>query len=88
MVTVCNGSTKLRKCNELPSIGQPERWCDFFSVNKLLHSLQRSIPHQLCLLSLDAYEQFGGGFVVGVLGGEFSPDGQVEDGLAELLDVL
>ena len=35
-----------------------------------------------------AFEQFGGGFVVGVLRDEFAPDGEVEDGLAELLDVL
>ncbi len=40
------------------------------------------------LLSQDTLEQFGCRFVVRILRDEFAADGEVEDGLAELLDVF
>ena len=46
-----------------------------------------SLLNQPRLLRLNPLEQFRDRFVAGVLGDELAADGEVEDGLAELLDV-
>ena len=41
---------------------------------------------ELFFFCRDLFEEFGGGFVVGILGDEFAHDGELEDGLFEVVD--
>ena len=44
--------------------------------------------NQPCFFFGDFFQQYAGGFVVGVLGDEFAHDGELEDGLFELVDAV
>ncbi|OGP63920.1 MAG: hypothetical protein A2169_08710 [Deltaproteobacteria bacterium RBG_13_47_9] len=48
----------------------------------------RTIFHEPHLLGFNAVQKFGRGFVLRILRDEFAADREVEDGLAELVDVF
>jgi hypothetical protein len=51
-------------------------------------SLYNTHPKQVNLLRMNTLQQLGYRFIVWVLGNEAATDGEIEDGLAELLDLI